>query len=57
MYYDVIYKHYERCLEKYGDNNLGVDWPNKEDVNKRNAIIGKPSEHDYHALHPKYLLK
>ena len=39
MYYDVIYKHYERCLEKYGDNNLGVDWPNKEDVNKRNAIM------------------
>jgi SAM-dependent methyltransferase len=35
MSYKIIYKHYEKCLDKYGDSHLGVDWPNKEDVYKR----------------------
>ena len=37
--YYTIYQHYESCLEKYGDNNLGVDWPNKEDVDTRFKIM------------------
>ena len=44
--YEVIYKHYEECYIKHGDNNLGVDWPNKNDLIKRyklmlNIIIDK----------------
>lgn len=35
MEYKQIYRHYENCLDKYGDNHRGVDWPNKEDVDKR----------------------
>lgn len=37
--YLSIVDHYEKCLEKYGDNHLGVDWPNKEDVYKRYEIM------------------
>ena len=39
MSYQIIYKHYEKCLDKYGDSHLGVDWPNKEDVYKRFDIM------------------
>lgn len=35
---DII-KHYESCLEKYGDNHLGVDWPNAEDAAKRYRVM------------------
>ena len=34
-----IVKHYEDCLDKHGDNNLGVDWPNPEDVDKRYNVM------------------
>lgn len=34
-----IVKHYEDCLEKYGDTYKGVDWPNKEDTFKRFDIM------------------
>jgi len=34
-----IIKHYENCLEKHGDNHLGVDWPNQEDVDKRYDVM------------------
>lgn len=34
-----IIKHYEDCLDKHGDNHLGVDWPNLEDVDKRYNIM------------------
>ena len=37
--YHTIYKYYESCLDKHGDNNLGVDWPNKEDVDTRFKIM------------------
>lgn len=37
--YNKIIKHYESCLEKYGDNHLGVDWPNLEDVFKRYKVM------------------
>jgi SAM-dependent methyltransferase len=39
MSYKTIYKHYEECFDKYGDTCLGVDWPNKEDVNIRFDIM------------------
>ncbi len=34
-----IAQHYENCLNKFGDNNNGVDWPNIEDVDKRHKIM------------------
>ncbi len=37
--YSKIVEHYENCLEKYGDNHLGVDWPKSEDVDKRYKIM------------------
>lgn len=37
--YDVIIEHYEQCLEKYGDTHLGVDWPKKEDAEKRYQVM------------------
>ncbi len=37
--YEVIYKHYEECFKKHGDNNLGVDWPNINDLIKRYKIM------------------
>jgi SAM-dependent methyltransferase len=39
MKYQEIVAHYEACLEKHGDNHLGVDWPRKEDVIKRHRIM------------------
>jgi len=39
--YLKIVEHYESCLEKHGDSNLGVDWPREEDTVKRfNAMLG-----------------
>ena len=37
--YTAIVDHYENCLEKHGDNHLGVDWPNIEDVDKRYQVM------------------
>lgn len=37
--YSEIISHYENCLEKYGDTHLGVDWPKKEDVDKRYKVM------------------
>lgn len=37
--YNEIIEHYESCLEKYGDNHLGVDWPKLEDVDKRYKVM------------------
>lgn len=38
-YLNTIVKHYEGCLQTHGDNHLGVDWPKKEDVNKRYKVM------------------
>lgn len=37
--YEKIVQHYEDCLEKHGDNHLGVDWPNQIDVDKRYKVM------------------
>lgn len=37
--YLKIVEHYEDCLKKFGDNHLGVDWPNKEDALIRYRIM------------------
>lgn len=37
--YINILKHYESCLDKYGDTHYGVDWPKKEDVDKRYKVM------------------
>ena len=37
--YTTIVDHYEDCLEKHGDNHLGVDWPNIDDVDKRYHVM------------------
>ena len=39
MNYENLYKHYENCFEKHGDNHLGVDWPNINDVYKRYDVM------------------
>ncbi len=38
-YLNSIVRHYEECLEKYGDNHLGVDWPKLADVEKRYKVM------------------
>lgn len=35
----TIMKHYEKCLDLYGDTHLGVDWPNKEDAKLRYSVM------------------
>lgn len=37
--YLQIAHHYEKCFEKYGDTHKGVDWPKKDDVIKRFAVM------------------
>jgi hypothetical protein len=37
--YHSIVAHYERCLERHGDSHLGVDWPNKADVETRYRVM------------------
>lgn len=37
--YANIVDHYEKCLEKYGDTHLGVDWPKAEDVDTRYQVM------------------
>ena len=34
-----IVEHYESCLDKFGDSHLGVDWPKKDDADKRYGIM------------------
>jgi len=38
-HYLKIVEHYEDCLRKFGDNNLGVDWPKEEDALLRYKIM------------------
>lgn len=37
--YMGIVSHLESCLERYGDNHLGVDWPNLKDATTRYKIM------------------
>lgn len=37
--YLSIVSHYESCLERHGDTHLGVDWPKKEDAEKRYQVM------------------
>jgi SAM-dependent methyltransferase len=37
--YKSIIGHYEDCLARHGDSNLGVDWPNQEDAEKRYRVM------------------
>ena len=37
--YRSIADHYAACLERYGDNHLGVDWPNQEDARTRHGVM------------------
>lgn len=37
--FNKIISHYESCLDKHGDNHLGVDWPKLEDVDKRYKVM------------------
>lgn len=34
-----IINHYEACLARYGDTNLGVDWPSRQDAEKRYFVM------------------
>lgn len=37
--YQSIIRHYEQCLEKFGDTHQGVDWPNAEGAARRYRIM------------------
>jgi SAM-dependent methyltransferase len=37
--YLEIVAHYEACLERHGDSHLGVDWPKREDLEKRYRVM------------------
>lgn len=37
--YFSIVAHYESCLQRHGDNHLGVDWPNREDAETRYRVM------------------
>jgi SAM-dependent methyltransferase len=37
--YTPIVQHYESCLAKHGDSHRGVDWPNKQDADKRYQVM------------------
>ncbi|WP_333874564.1 class I SAM-dependent methyltransferase [Methylobacter sp.] len=37
--HQTIIDHYEACLSRHGDSHLGVDWPNKQDAEKRYAVM------------------
>jgi len=39
MSYLKLAEHYDKCLQKNGDNHLGVDWPNYEDTLVRHQIM------------------
>ena len=52
-YYNIV-RHYEDCLEKFGDCHLGVDAPREEDQDKRFKvmldIIEKKENQQYRVL-------
>jgi SAM-dependent methyltransferase len=37
--YEQLMKHYEACLEKFGDNHRGVDWPKEMDAHRRYEVM------------------
>jgi len=37
--YASIIEHYECCLAQHGDSHLGVDWPNRQDAEKRYRVM------------------
>ena len=37
--YLTLARHYERCLERYGDTHQGVDWPNADDARRRYQVM------------------
>jgi SAM-dependent methyltransferase len=39
MSYLKLAEHYDKCFQKYGDSNLGVDWPNYEDTLTRHQVM------------------
>lgn len=39
MNYLKIAEHYDNCFKKYGESNLGVDWPNYEDTLIRHRVM------------------
>lgn len=38
-YLTSIIKHYENCLDRYGDSHQGVDWPKANDVGVRYDVM------------------
>ncbi len=37
--YLEIVAHYESCLDRHGDNHLGVDWPRADDAARRYQVM------------------
>lgn len=39
-YLDIV-NHYEKCLQRFGDSHLGVDWQDPKDAEKRYQVMLK----------------
>lgn len=39
MRYKILMEHYEKCFNRHGDTNRGVDWPNKHDASIRYDVM------------------
>jgi len=37
--YETIYKHYEKCYDRHGDNHMGVDWPDAAQARLRYRVM------------------
>ena len=48
--YKSIVQHYENCLAQHGDSNLGVDWPNKQDAEKRYLVMLEVIRENSHGM-------
>lgn len=54
--YLKIAEHYKNCFDKYGDNHLGMDWPNKDDVETRYQVMLDILNNSRKGLDQKYTL-
>ncbi len=37
--YEVLYRHYENCFDRHGDNHRGVDWPDARQADRRYQVM------------------
>ena len=37
--YQILYRHYENCFDRHGDNHKGVDWPDAKQAELRYQVM------------------